>query len=36
MASGERQIASTDEEIDHLDYELYRLTHEEIAIVEGL
>jgi hypothetical protein len=30
----ERQIASTDEEIDHLVYELYGLTDEEIAIVE--
>ncbi|GMV92958.1 MAG: hypothetical protein AMXMBFR82_27360 [Candidatus Hydrogenedentota bacterium] len=31
----ERQIVSTDEEIDHLVYELYGLTAEEIAIVEG-
>jgi predicted type IV restriction endonuclease len=30
----ERQIASTDLEIDHLVYELYGLTAEEIAIVE--
>ena len=30
----ERQIAATDEEIDHLVYELYDLTDEEIAIVE--
>ena len=29
------QIAATDEEIDHLVYELYELTDEEIAIVEG-
>ena len=31
----ERQIAATDDEIDHLVYELYDLTNEEIAIVEG-
>jgi hypothetical protein len=31
----ERQIAATDEEIDHLVYELYELTDEEIAIVEA-
>ena len=30
-----RQIQSTDHEIDHLVYELYELTDEEIAIVEG-
>jgi hypothetical protein len=30
----ERQIAATDEEIDHLVYELYELTDDEIAIVE--
>ena len=30
----ERQIAAADEEIDHLVYELYDLTPEEIAIVE--
>ena len=30
----ERQIAATDEEIDHLVYELYDLTDEEIAIVK--
>jgi hypothetical protein len=30
----QRQIASTDEEIDRLVYELYDLTDEEIAIVE--
>jgi predicted type IV restriction endonuclease len=30
----ERQIAATDEEIDHLVYELYELTDEETAIVE--
>jgi hypothetical protein len=30
----ERQIAATDAEIDHLVYELYDLTPEEIAIVE--
>ena len=29
-----RQIQATDEEIDHLVYELYGLTDEEIAIVE--
>lgn len=31
----ERQIAATDREIDELVYELYGLTEEEIAIVEG-
>jgi hypothetical protein len=31
----ERQIAATDTQIDALVYELYRLTAEEIAIVEG-
>ena len=31
----ERQIAATDREIDKLVYELYGLTEEEIAIVEG-
>ncbi len=31
----ERQIAATDEEIDHLVYELYGLTKDKIAIVEG-
>jgi len=31
----ERQIATTDNEIDALVYELYDLTKEEIAIVEG-
>jgi len=31
----ERQIASTDREIDRLVYELYGLTEEEIRIVEG-
>lgn len=31
----ERQIASTDKEIDRLVYELYGLTEEEIKIVEG-
>ena len=30
-----RQIAATDAEIDRLVYELYGLTDEEIAIVEG-
>jgi len=30
----ERQIASTDDEIDHLVYELYGLTDEEIAVAE--
>jgi hypothetical protein len=32
----ERQIASTDREIDQLVYELYGLTEEEIRIVEEL
>ena len=31
----QRQIAGTDAEIDGLVYELYGLTEEEIAIVEG-
>ncbi len=31
----ERQIEATDQEIDALVYELYGLTEEEIAIVEG-
>ena len=31
----ERMIASTDDEIDRLVYELYGLTEEEIGIVEG-
>ena len=31
----QRQIDSTDEEIDKLVYELYGLTGEEIKIVEG-
>jgi len=31
----QRQIAATDDEIDRLVYELYELTDEEIAIVEG-
>jgi hypothetical protein len=31
----QRQIDSTDRQIDVLVYELYRLTDEEIAIVEG-
>ena len=31
----ERQIAATDRAIDALVYELYGLTEEEIAIVEG-
>lgn len=30
----ERQIAATDHQIDQLVYELYRLTDEEIRIVE--
>jgi len=30
-----RQIAATDREIDALVYELYGLTEEEIAVVEG-
>ena len=32
----ERQVAATDEEIDHLVYELYGLAKDEIAIVEGV
>jgi hypothetical protein len=31
----QRQIAATDRQIDRLVYELYGLTEEEIAIVEG-
>ncbi|MEZ5616369.1 MAG: TaqI-like C-terminal specificity domain-containing protein, partial [Rhodocyclaceae bacterium] len=31
----ERQIAATDKQIDRLVYELYGLTEEEIAVVEG-
>ena len=31
----ERQIEATDRQIDALVYELYELTEEEIAIVEG-
>ncbi len=31
----QRQIAVTDREIDHLVYELYGLTAEEVKIVEG-
>lgn len=31
----ERQIAATDKQIDRLVYELYGLTKEEIAVVEG-
>jgi hypothetical protein len=31
-----RQIEATDREIDNLVYELYGLTEEEIAIVEGV
>ena len=31
----QRQIEATDEDIDALVYELYGLTEEEIAIVEG-
>jgi hypothetical protein len=31
----ERQIEATDHEIDRLVYELYGLTAEEIALVEG-
>jgi hypothetical protein len=31
----QRQIEATDEEIDAVVYELYGLTEEEIAIVEG-
>ena len=30
-----REIATTDTQIDHQVYELYDLTEEEIAIVEG-
>ena len=32
----QRQIDATDEQIDRLVYELYGLTDDEIAIVEGL
>jgi hypothetical protein len=31
----ERQIAATDKQIDALVYELYRLTEDEIKVVEG-
>lgn len=31
----ERQITATDRQIDRLVYELYGLTEEEIAVVEG-
>ena len=31
----EQQIKATDRQIDQLVYELYELTEEEIAIVEG-
>jgi len=31
----QRQIGATDQEIDALVYELYGLTEEEIALVEG-
>jgi len=31
----QRQIAATDKEIDRLVYDLYGLTEDEIAIVEG-
>jgi type II restriction/modification system DNA methylase subunit YeeA len=31
----QRQVTATDDEIDHLVYQLYDLTDEEIAIVEG-
>ena len=31
----ERQIAATDAEIDRLVYDLYGLTEDEIALVEG-
>ena len=31
----ERQISATDRQIDHLVYDLYGLTEEEIALVEG-
>ena len=31
----QRQIEATDREIDRLVYELYGLTDEEIAVVEG-
>jgi len=31
----QRQIAATDRQIDALVYELYGLTEEEIAVVEG-
>ena len=30
-----QQIAATDKEINHLVYQLYGLTDEEIAVVEG-
>jgi len=35
QAALKRQIAATDREIDRLVYELYGLTAEEVAIVEG-
>ena len=35
VASLEQQITTTDAEMDALVYELYSLTEEEIAIVEG-
>jgi len=31
----ERQIAATDAQIDRLVYEIYRLTEDEIKVVEG-
>jgi hypothetical protein len=31
----EREIAATDQEIDHLVYELYSITEEERKIIEG-
>jgi hypothetical protein len=31
----QRQVETTDREIDRLVYELYGLTEEEIAVVEG-
>ena len=35
MWPSKRHIAATDEEIDHLVYELYELRDEEVAIAEG-
>jgi|APHig6443718053_1056840.scaffolds.fasta_scaffold105444_2 hypothetical protein len=35
ILSVQRQIVNTDSEIDHLVYELYGLTAEEVNIVEG-